>query len=198
MFVAWLRYTLADMNTTTKLFTCLLLCQLFQQAAVAIGPDDDDPELGGYVESKKWQEGAAVIPDYPDEDNLVKVEMERTNLPFTAYIDTSSLSVSQNDLVRYTILIKSNSGAVNVFYEGIRCSAIQYRTYAYGTSDGKMIKASNSEWQPIVGNSSMAHRYNLFHYYVCDKEHLPYKLNVIKNRIRYPEDFNTGDERSMW
>jgi hypothetical protein len=61
-----------------------------------------------------------------------------------------------------------------------------------------MVKAHISEWRPIVGNSGMAHRYNLFHYYVCDKEHLPYKLNVMRDRIRYPEDFNTGGELSEW
>lgn len=186
------------MNKISTLFTFLLLCQLYQQPAVAVGPSDDDPDLGGYVEYDKWQEGAVVIPDYPDEDKLLKVEMERSNLPFTAYVDTTSLTVSQNDLVRYTIVIKSNSGAVNVLYEGIRCSAVEYRTYAYGSTDGKMIVARNSEWKPIVGNSSMAHRYNLFHYYVCDKEHVPYKRNVMMDRIRYPDDFNTGGELSEW
>jgi hypothetical protein len=159
--------------------------------------EDDDPDLGGFIEAPKWQEGEVAIPPFPNRDDLVKVEVDRADMPFTFYIDPGSLSVGEDGVTRYTVLIESSSGASNIMYEGIRCSTNEYRTYAYGTHDDKFSKARTGSWTRITSTSSgaMTHRYNFKRYYMCDDIGRPYSASESLQRIRYPEDFAVGGLR---
>lgn len=188
------------MKKTITLFTCLLAGLHYLQPVAAVEIDDADPDLGGFSADAgyKFKEGKVTIPPFPDEDKLIKVEMDRAIGPFTYYIDPDTLTVGEDDVVRYTVVIKSSSGALNVLYEGLRCSATEYRTYAYGTSDGKMSKATVSEWTRIYNTGSLSHRYNFYQYYMCDKKQLPYRRDIALQRIRYPDDFNTGADNADW
>lgn len=186
------------MKNITELFTWLIFCLLFQQPAFSFELPDDSPDLGEFTPGEKWREGGFQLPAYPDDDKLVRVEMELENSQFKFYIDPDSLSMSKDDVVRYTVVIKSSSGATNVMHEGMRCSVREFRTYAYGTSDGKFSKARVSEWKPFYDGDNMKHRYNFYHYYMCSKIQLPYRPDIIMQRIRYPSAFNEGGEGSDW
>src|SRR6185437_10944582 len=71
--------------------------------------------------SKPWAELQAQLPVYPKAENL---------LPFDAgpasnnlhYIDAPSIAVGRDGIVRYALVIKSPTGAMNVTYEGMRCA----------------------------------------------------------------------------
>ena len=97
----------------------LLLCLLTLAACAARKPVkgfDSDFDSG-----KSWAELQAQLPAYPKAENL---------LPFDAgpasnnlhYIDAPSIVVGEDGIVRYTLVIKSPTGAVNVSYEGMRCA----------------------------------------------------------------------------
>lgn len=198
MFMAGLRYTVDRMKNILTLFTCLVFGLLFLQPAFSAGVEfvDDSPELGGFTPGEAWKEGELRLPDYPVEDKLIEVGMERNISPFKYYIDPDSLTLGEDDVVRYTVVVKSSSGATNVIYEGLRCSVTEYRTYAFGTSDKKMSKARVSEWKRFYNADSMVHRYNFYHYYMCSKIQSPYSPEEIIQRIRYPSDFNEGSDKS--
>jgi hypothetical protein len=77
-------------------------------------------------------------------------------------------------------------------YEGIRCATHEYRTYAYGTHDGKFSRAQSSSWTKITSSGAMAHRYNLRRYYLCNDLDQPIPVTESLQRIRYPENFASG------
>ncbi|MGD8742924.1 MAG: CNP1-like family protein [Granulosicoccaceae bacterium] len=153
----------------------------------------DDPDLGEFIEGPKWQEQKVdKFPDWPDEDKLLPVEVDAVDAPFRFFIDPESLTVGSDGVSRYTVVIRSSSGASNVMYEGLRCRTREYRTYAYGgTSDHKFHKATVSNWQPVreTSSGSMIHRYNFLRYYMCDRLENPRTVADVLREIRYPKDY---------
>lgn len=157
--------------------------------------DDSSDLVGGFTESKPWQESEVAFPAYPAADDMMKVEVDRVDMPFNFYIDAKNLAIlKEGGVVRYTVVIQSVDGSKNVLFEGIRCRTKQFRTYAYGTYDKKFSKASSSQWKDIEQNEFMVHRENFFNYYMCDKRNGLYSVREMLRRIEYPTNFlDSGD-----
>ncbi len=140
-----------------------LLCAVmaFGLVAPVLAADfDEDYEI------KTWVEVAVALPPAPRQDDLVKfyVSAATDNL---FYVDRSSVSVGEDGVVRYVLLIQAAGGARNVSYEGIRCQTREHRIYASGRRDGSWSKSRNNEWTKI--QEMNVNRYNaaLFLDYFC-------------------------------
>lgn len=99
---------------------------------------------------KPWQESAANLPPYPDLNATRSFYVSpATTLDFA--IDPASLSVGKDEVIRYTLVIKSSSGAANVSFEGLRCSTEEYKVYAYGyVRNKKWSPVKNPQWKPVT------------------------------------------------
>jgi hypothetical protein len=117
-------------------------------------------------ESKPWVEAAVQLPAYPQAENL---------LPFTVssatrnrhFIDAASLSVGDDGVVRYTVVIDAAGGARNVMFEGLRCATAERRLYAYGRADGTWSRARNADWEGIKVRSLLSYHKPLFEEILC-------------------------------
>lgn len=157
--------------------------------------ETDDADLGGFIEGPKWKEAGVVIPPFPKVDDLLKVEVDRAGSPFNFYIDSKNLSISSDKgVIRYTVVIESDSGAKNILFEGIRCQTREFRTYAYGTYDKKLVKARTSEWKLIQEKTGMVHRYNFYRHYMCSEYLTPNPIDILLQKVKYPEDFQDAGE----
>lgn len=113
--------------------------------------DDDvygEGDWAKFKEGPKWQEQDVVLPAYPREDDLIEVPMSMRDFRFSVWIDTASLTVGEDRVVRYTGILRSENGVDNVFYEGIRCAKKEYQRYAYG-SGGQFQPLEGGQWRPI-------------------------------------------------
>jgi hypothetical protein len=100
-------------------------------------------------QTKPWSEIEARLPGYPRADNLIPFEAGGAT-PHRFYIDAPSLSVGDDGVVRYTLVVKTAGGATNVFFEGIRCETREQKLYAVGhREDGKWVRAREPEWRHI-------------------------------------------------
>ena len=79
-----------------------------------------------YENEKPWVEIQGKMPDYPKPENLLEFDAgpASNNLHF---VDSSSISVGEDGVVRYSLVVKSPTGAMNVSYEGIRCQTNEAR-----------------------------------------------------------------------
>lgn len=101
-----------------------------------------------FENEKPWVEMQSSLPAYPQQENLLPFFVSAaTDNRF--YIDALSISVDKDAVVRYTLLVKSPEGAVNVSFEGIRCATREKRIYAFGRVDGSWSKARFSKWEAI-------------------------------------------------
>lgn len=88
-----------------------------------------------------------VIPPFPQAQNLVEF-FPGPSYRFRVYVDTASISV-QGDEVRFAHVVRTEGGASNVSYDGLRCSAYQRAIYATGRPDATWSRARNSDWRLI-------------------------------------------------
>jgi hypothetical protein len=101
-----------------------------------------------FENEKPWSELQAMLPAYPRQENLLPffVSAATDNL---FYIDAPSISVGEDGVVRYVLMVKSPEGAVNVTFEGMRCATHEMKIYAFGRVEGNWSKARFGKWEQI-------------------------------------------------
>lgn len=140
-----------------------------------------DSEFDG---GKPWAELQMQLPAYPRAGNL---------LPFDAgpasenlhYIDAPSIVVGEDGIVRYTLVIKSPAGAMNISYEGMRCATesaregarlqilifkfhiTEKRLYAIGHDDKTWVRARVSKWEELENIPQHYAQRALARYFFC-------------------------------
>lgn len=135
------RSLLTVRNLRRAVLACSLLAACASTLAQSFDEDFDD-------EQKPWQEIAVHLPPTPQEQNLAEFYLS-PQATMKAYIDVNSVSIGTDKVVRYTVVTKTQGGAVNVMYEGMRCETWEKKTYAFGHPDGTWSRSRRDKWQPI-------------------------------------------------
>ena len=124
---------------------------------------------------RPWVELQAELPPYPEQENLLQFDAGPASSN-THYVDGASITVGEDGVVRYTLVIKSPTGAMNVSYEGIRCQTEEKRTYAYGRNDKTWARAGLSKWVDLEGIVQNYPQRALYRYFFC-----PLGLQTVKD-----------------
>ena len=80
-------------------------------------------------------------------EGLIRIELPLSNLRFG--VDPASVSIGSDGVVRYVVVATSNTGTINAFYEGIRCSTAEVRLYARHNPDSGWVLLNDSEWRSL-------------------------------------------------
>lgn len=137
-------------------------------------PTPDDWSLWGVdfdEEKKPWKEIEAKIPTHPRVENLMPFEVDKTS-GHRFFLDAQSLSVGEDGVVRYVLVVKTAGGATNVTFEGMRCDMRQQKYYAIGQTNGGWTRARNPEWRRIGQRGQNQHN-TLYGEYFCADRRLP-------------------------
>lgn len=122
-------------------------------------------------DTKEWKEIEAQLPRVPQGKELVLMDMG-PNTSHHFYVDPPSLSVGADGVVRYTAVIKTSGGALNVTFEGMRCETGEVKIYATGRRDGTWTRARNAQWERIHRHARPYH-FNLYREYFCTARSRP-------------------------
>ena len=141
----------------------LLALALALWAGLITGQPKSDWEVE--AERRGWKEGDYKLPEQPKSQDLIEFYVSATT-DFRFFVDPQSLSVGKDGVVRYTLLARSPSGAENITYEGIRCSAGSLRVYAYGRAGGSWAER-DSDWRPIEAKTTQRSHHALWREYFC-------------------------------
>ena len=115
---------------------------------------------------KPWVEVAAQLPPPPKAENLIEFNVSSATRN-RHFIDAASISVGEDKVVRYTVVIEAAGGARNVSFEGMRCATGERRLYAYGQPDGSWSKARNANWEGIKMRSLLSYHKALYESHFC-------------------------------
>lgn len=135
-------------------------------------------------EAKPWEEIAVQLPAPPLAGNLLPFEVSG-NATQSFAIDTKSLTVGSDGVIRYTLVATSASGVQNISYEGIRCASFEKKLYAFGHTDGSWSRARHSEWRLIVRNAANRQHAILFKDFFCSGLTVAGNAQDMLNRIRW-------------
>ncbi len=92
------------------------------------------------------------FPDPPPKHPLAANQIEYFSVPDSRnryWLDLASLTQGEDETVRFTTLVVSDSGARNIRHEAFRCSRSERRLLAIGRNDGTWSVTNSSPWQPI-------------------------------------------------
>jgi hypothetical protein len=137
-----------------------LLGVLLCLAVSSVWAEDDEDEL------KPWQELEATLPAFPKAEHLLPfVVSAATSNRF--FVDSRSLNVDGDGVVRYVLVIETAGGARNVTFEGMRCETRERRIYASGRQGGEWSKSRKKEWVRIQDAYANRQHAALFLEYFC-------------------------------
>lgn len=175
-------------------FICAVLLQAFATTVSAdvwdtLGSHAEETQMNENVEEYVWKEGDSDLPDYPQEKNLLAVAGPPAYRKYQYLIDARSLTVGPDGVVRYSLVIRSPSGADNVMYDGIRCNRDQIKNYAYGITDmdgkKKFIKKQSIQWKPLRGTGATGYGPIFVRNYFCDHYGAVLTRKEIIQNIKY-------------
>ncbi|HEY9098506.1 MAG TPA: CNP1-like family protein [Thiobacillus sp.] len=119
-----------------------------------------------FDQDKPWVETATKLPAYPKDENLIPFSVSSATRN-KHFIDAHSISVGDDLVIRYTVVIEAAGGAKNVSFEGLRCESGERRLYAYGHPDGTWSKARNASWEGIKLRSLLSYGKALYEDHFC-------------------------------
>jgi hypothetical protein len=117
-------------------------------------------------ERKEWKEIVAKLPPYPRQESLIAFDAGSAT-PHKFFIDAPSISVGEDGVVRYSLVVKTAGGATNVSFEGIRCAMRHHKVYAIGHADGKWVRARDPRWRRILYQDVNRHHGALYSDILC-------------------------------
>lgn len=124
-----------------------------------------------------------VLPPAPAKDHLLPFYVS-PNTTMSFAIDASSVSVTPDGVVRFTLVVSSTEGARNVSYEGMRCKTAEKKLYATGVADGSWSASRNDSWSRIRDVGANRHHAALFNDYFCDLGSVAGSPAAIIKRMR--------------
>lgn len=151
------------------------------------------PAYAGFeeeYEKQAWQELEHKLPAAPKKESLLPfyVSAATDNLFF---VDSASISVDADGVIRYILVVETSGGARNVSFEGMRCETRERRIYASGRRDGAWSKSRRNEWVPLrdaVANRQYA---ALYFDYFCPSGIMANSADAVVRALRsggYPEN----------
>jgi hypothetical protein len=144
---------------------------------------------GDFEEDKKsWKEIQAQIPPYPKAANLVRIKTGVAS-GHTFYIDTTSISLGEDGVVRYTAVIKAAGGAMNVMFEGLRCDTREQKVYALGHPDASWVRARNTKWERVMLRELTPYRHTLYHEFFCHSRTQPTPVKHAVEALKRGQGF---------
>ena len=136
------------------------------------------PDYGDNV----WKELGVTPPAYPAAAGLVKFPTSWTTSD--VLIDGATLTVGVDNVVRYTLVIKTAGGAENVTFEGLRCETGQIRVYAFGRRDRTWVPARVSDWKAVQDTRINRHHFEFWRDVFCDGKVTELRAIILKNLER--------------
>lgn len=145
----------------------------------------DAPQVPYVEEGSGWKELDTTLPPFPGPDRFHELPSQLPNTSLKILLVPDSIRVGEDGVIRYIMAIRSPSGASNLFYDGLRCQAKEYKIYAYASSGRKWAEMENPGWQDLNGGGSARYRLFLYRNYFCGLGGERLTQPEMRQRVRY-------------
>ena len=138
-----------------KTFKLLLVLGFGLVGSVFAAPNTQYYQKDDIEDKKDWVEDKVEFPALPQESNLISIYLNATSVN-RYWVDANSITVGNDGVVRYSLIVLSGGGVRGVTYEGIRCETRDLRRYAVLRNEIEWVKSRNEAWVRIT--ESPGHR----------------------------------------
>lgn len=135
-----------------------------------------------------WQELEEVpLPALVNEASLRPIVVDGASRN-RFYVDEDSVSVGEDGVVRYVLVVRAAGGAENVSFEGLRCATGQWRLYAMPDAEGAWQAVKGGHWKNVGNRAFNRPRAALAYDYFCDGPAAPRDRKHALKLLRSPRD----------
>lgn len=118
-----------------------LLCATLCAVAIGVNAQLATP-------NPDWQEIEAPPPPAFDVARLVPFDVSAGSA-LRYGVDLATISIGSDGIVRYVMVAQSSTGALNAFYEGIKCNTGEFKTYGrYDPANGWK-RVDSPQWKSL-------------------------------------------------
>ena len=140
-----------------------------------------------FVEDPDWKEVDVPTPPSFSKDRLVFVNMP----PYVTVrfgVDPATLTITDDGVIRYVMVAQSPGGGTSsAMYEGIRCAAGEFKTYARFNASGQWAAVRNPQWRALTDNNTSKHALALARQGACDgRSARARSVQTIVNALKNP------------
>lgn len=130
-----------------------------------------------------WREDDIRFPAFPRAENVVPLDAQRVGSGYSYFLDAASLSLGDDDVMRFTVILQSPEGASSIFYEGIRCATDEIKSYGYATRDRMFRAVADTRWVGVYAEGPLGYRTLLADHYVCDEHGWSDSVDHVLERL---------------
>lgn len=142
----------------------------------AMHPYVPDPE--------PWKEVEVPAPAHWSVERAVEFQLGAQGTLRYA-IDPQTVSIGEDGVARYVFIARSTSGAVNAFFEGVRCQTAEVKVYARWDPDARRWRDSGGEpWQALDVRGATRRAMQMARGGVCDGKSPNRSPSQIVNALR--------------
>jgi len=146
---------------------------------------DDEKETRR--EEKEWKEIKGIqFPPVPKARNLIRLDLASLGARYEYFIDGSSILLGTDKVIRYTVVLQSDTGVRNVYFEGIRCETMEARTYGYATRQSGFKPLASSTWKNLRAVGPFAYRLLLADNFMCGSDGWPIDGKTARAKLARP------------
>jgi hypothetical protein len=124
-----------------------------------------DDVFGGDT-AKDFVEVEPDFPAPPKPENLRQFFVSSATR-FRFQVDLASLSIGSDGVIHYTLIARSDQGATNISFEGMRCDARTFKVYGYLGANHAFKARVDPAWQHIDEAEANRQRASLYKDYFC-------------------------------
>jgi CNP1-like family protein len=105
-------------------------------------------------------------PPYPRDSDLAEFKL-RNPTSNRFLVDTSSLTVGKDAIIRFVLVIRTAGDETNVRFSGVRCSDRTWKDYAFVGNDKKWKVDADAQWRDIQELRYNNYQETLYGDYFC-------------------------------
>lgn len=136
-------------------------------------------QAGNGIDNPDWQEEQASPPPDFSKDRVVPIEMPG-HVSLKVGVDSNTIVVGHDGVVRYVIVMVNASGSVNAVYEGIRCASSEVKTYARWSASGSWNMVSDPQWKNFSDNMPSRHAQAFAKQGACENRMTASKTDILR------------------
>ena len=141
-----------------------------------------------------FKEGSTTMPLNPPNQSTLQPFYVTERTVFKFAVDTGSISIGQDGVTRYIVVITNPSGEQQAQYEGIRCDSFQWRLYG-NLENGTWKPNPLSSWRDIQNKVPNRYQAALAQGALCNFNTQEKSMTSIMKALN-PSNFTGGTQPS--
>lgn len=135
------------------------------------------------ADNPDWREDHVPPPPAFEVSRLIPFDVDAgSSLRFG--VDPATLQIGKDGVVRYVVVARSSTGALNAMYEGIRCTTAEYKTYARYNADSGWNPVQSADWRPLYQAANNRYALALARQGLCADSAPPPSVQHILRSLR--------------